>query len=136
MKIWGLKTVALFDVWSFEHLIGGITVGAIIIFFLKQNPKNKILKPIIFLFLAYFWEFIEYNLELGVSHINVVTYWFQGVEFWGNRLITDPMLGLIGYFIALNYKRYINFAKIISISWYIVHIFIFPHCMYLQLIFT
>ena len=25
--IWGLKTVAMFDVWTFEHILSGVSVG-------------------------------------------------------------------------------------------------------------
>ena len=27
--LWGLKTVAAFDVWTFEHILSGVSVGAI-----------------------------------------------------------------------------------------------------------
>lgn len=26
--IWGLKTIAMFDVWTFEHILSGLSVGS------------------------------------------------------------------------------------------------------------
>ena len=31
--LWGLKTEALFDVWSIEHLLSGLSVGNIVMSF-------------------------------------------------------------------------------------------------------
>ena len=36
MIFWGLKTVALFDVWSIEHVLSGISAGASV-----QNHHDK-----------------------------------------------------------------------------------------------
>jgi len=89
------------------------------------------------LFVSYFWETIEFYLEAGYTNIDAVTYWFQGVEFWGNRLFTDPAMLLLGYLVVVHYnsKKIIWFARFLSFTWLFIHIFIFPHCMYLQEIF-
>ena len=140
--IWGLKTNALFDVWTFEHLLSGISLGAI---FLSTQTKNNVKKPwkeiliqqkpniIYILFLAYLWETIEHYLETGLAG-QTVEHWFQGVEFWGNRLITDPLILVIGYFIAMTWRQLIWPARIASFLWLFFHIFIFPHRMYLHAI--
>jgi hypothetical protein len=61
-----------------------------------------------------------------------VEYWCQGVEFFGNRFITDPLLVLLGYFIAKSHPNFVFMARILSVLWLLVHIFIFPHSMYLH----
>ena len=48
--IWGLKTVAFFDIWTLEHLLSGISIGALSIqinkkvFFNTINVDSKIIK--------------------------------------------------------------------------------------------
>ncbi len=83
------------------------------------------------LFLAYLWETIEHYLETGVAG-KAVEYWFQGVEYWPNRIIFDPLALVIGYLIAKKYPGLVIPARICSLIWLSVHIFIFPHSMYLQ----
>ena len=157
--IWGVKTVALFDVWTFEHILSGISVGSAV----KKNNK-KALKRFIegfgqavrsgeykkiknlfhrqkhhslhfdlmgVLFLAYAWETVEHYLETGLAG-QWVEYWFQGVEFWGNRLITDPLMLVLGYYIAKRWPGLVVPARIASLVWLLVHIFIFPHSMHLH----
>ena len=138
MEIWGWKTTALFDAWSIEHFLGGVTIGAIVIYLLdiKSDKSRKIMYPIIILSLAYVWEYIEYHLEIGSTGIDAITYWFQGVEYWANRLISDPLLALVGSYVARYYTNLIRPARLSSVGWYIIHILIFPHCMYLHVIFN
>ena len=83
------------------------------------------------LFLAFAWETVEHYLEVGLAG-HAVEYWFQGVEFWGNRIITDPALMVCGYLIAKKYPRLVWPARALSIMWLFVHVFVFPHSMYLQ----
>ena len=54
--------------------------------------------------LAYLWEALEHYLEAGLAGA-AVTYWFQGVEYWPNRLLSDPLMLVIGYWIAGRYPR-------------------------------
>lgn len=140
MQLWGWKTDALLDVWSIEHFIGGIVIGGLILYFLKkknkkESRKNLINYLLIIIGLAYLWEFTEYFLENGISGINAVTYWFQGQEYWGNRLFTDPLFITLGALSARKFTKTIIPATAIYITWFIIHIFIFPHAMYLQEIF-
>jgi hypothetical protein len=141
--IWGFKTVALFDVWTFEHILGGLSIGAIV---KKDNqkhiknihrhadPKHRSairMSVIAVLFCAYIWEAVEHYLEQGLAG-KAVEFWFQGTEFWGNRLITDPLMLVVGYFFILKYPRLVVPARILSLAWLILHIFVFPHSMYLH----
>lgn len=46
---------------------------------------------------SFMWEMIEHYLE--TSSIEVIRTAFQWVEFWWNRIITDHLCILIGYFL-------------------------------------
>ncbi|OGJ43016.1 hypothetical protein A3J23_04400 [Candidatus Peregrinibacteria bacterium RIFCSPLOWO2_02_FULL_48_14] len=130
MELWGLKTIALFDVWSFEHFFSGATFGVLM---LTIGPKQSLLKKIFFLLLlAYLWEAIEWNLELGVLGINRVTYWFAGVEHWANRFISDPLLMTAGFLLSQKYFWITPTAKVFYPAWWILNLIVFPNCMALQ----
>lgn len=143
MPLWGLKTVAMFDVWTFEHILTGISVGTAV-----KKRNHRVLKnllgfdhdrhapPLHFdligvLFVAFLWEAIEHYLEIGLAG-QTVEYWFQGVELWSNRLLSDPAMLVVGYFIAKRFRFLIIPARVLSVLWLVTHIFIFPHSMYLQ----
>lgn len=141
-EIWGVKTIALFDSWSIEHFFSGVAIGYVI---MKRNDsifakifgrKNHGVRSFHFdiigvLFLAYLWESIEHYLEIGLLG-NAVAYWFQGVEFWANRLITDPLLVVLGFLWARHHGWAIWPARIFTFLWLFFHIFVFPHSMYLH----
>jgi len=143
--IWGLKTAAIMDVWTIEHILTGISVGHTV-----RKNNHKVFKEKLglekhhiitrhfdivgVLFLAYLWETIEHYLEIGVLG-ETVQFWFQGVEFWPNRIIFDPAMLVIGYLIAKKYPKLVMPARLLSLTWLMVHIFIFPHSMYLHSIF-
>ena len=131
----------MFDVWSFEHVLSGISVGHVV---RKNNHKQfaKILGKdhsyhswhfnlVGILFVAYAWESLEHYLETGLAG-HAVEYWFQGVECWPNRLVADPAMLVLGYVIAKKYPSLVIPARICSLTWLAVHIFVFPHSMYLQ----
>jgi len=75
--IWGLKTTAIFDVWTIEHVLSGLSIG-----YLVKTHNHKIFKKkfgihehhmitkyfdiIGVLFVAYLWETIEHYLETGL----------------------------------------------------------------------
>ncbi len=142
--LWGVKTIAWFDFWSIEHVLSGISAGDSV----KKHHEHKIKKHktalhpkihfhldvVAVLFLAYLWEAIEHYLEVGVAG-KAVEQWFYGVEFWGNRLITDPLLVVGGYLIAKHFPVCVWPARILSVTWLFIHIFVFPHSMYLHEIF-
>jgi hypothetical protein len=137
----GDKTLAWFDIWSIEHFISGATLGSIILIFLRKVLNENLvvfekrstlgLYLILIFGCSYVWEAVEHYLEEGLLNASV-TFWFHGVEFWGNRLITDPILVALGSFVYLRWPRIGTFAYIFSTSWVFVHVLVFPHCMYLQ----
>ena len=140
IELFGNKTTAFLDLWSIEHILSGISIGAMVSFINYKyhnslSPKTLVRIDIIaILFLAYLWESIEIYLELGLLG-SQVEFWLNGIEHWSNRLISDPLMMLIGYFIGLNFPITIHPARTLSVIWLFVHIFIFPHSMYIHELF-
>jgi len=140
--LWGWKTDAIFDVWSIEHLLSGLSIGALVA---KQNFKifqdqlgsstqlisTKYFDLVGVLLLAFAWETLEHYLETGLAG-EAVKYWFQGVEFWANRLIADPLMLVAGYYLVKRHPILVWPARVFSMIWLIVHIFIFDHSMQLH----
>lgn len=147
MKIWGNKTESLFDIWSVEHFVSGVTIGSIVYCIMlayvftdlsqekmQLNRKFKYHYFTIILLLAYIWEVLEFYMEAGYTNNLAITYWFQGVEYWLNRAVTDPLMVALGAWCALkmNSKMAAWSARSFSGMWLALHVFVFPHCMYLQ----
>lgn len=136
--IWGVKSLACFDVWSFEHFFSGVSLGATFLVYmeryLKVDPNNRYHTYIYFsgvLMLTYCWETLEHYLETGLLGPEV-TYWFQGVEFWANRMITDPLMNLAGAWVLRRARYIVKGVRVFIFIWLVIHIFVFPHSMYLH----
>ena len=135
--LFGVKTHSMFDIWSIEHFISGMSIGSFAIYFSNKKFKNiekklsKYFEISFILFISYLWETIEHYLETGLAG-NSVAFWLQGVEHWTNRIISDPLLVLLGYLVVSKYKYLSLHARLFSAVWLYLHIFIFPHSMYLQ----
>lgn len=140
--LWGIKTESAFDVWSIEHIIMGISVAwlaqIIVNKIVGQEQVSETLKKrisfFITLMIAYMWETLEHYLETGLAG-QTVEYWLQGVEHWSNRLISDNLMVLSGWYIYQQQNKMLAFARVFSAIWLIVHIFVFPHSMYLHELF-
>lgn len=153
MQLFGMKTQAWFDIWSVEHFLSGMSVMTLagwmamrlMLHAHQKMPltteenirfqKHPLFAPIALLttfLIAYMWEPAEFYMEAGYTNNDAITYWFQGVEFWGNRMLGDPLLTLAGGYTALIVPKLIWPARLCSLSWLLAHIFIFPHSMYLQ----
>ena len=138
-ELWGWKTQAWFDVWSIEHFFMGIGLGGIAFLlrrtYFKANGFDdktaRRLDLLIVMCFSYFWETIEHYLEAGAAAPGI-TFWFQGVEFWGNRLITDPLMVYLGWLAYCRYPKIQLPSRLFSLGWLYVHIFVFPHSMYLH----
>lgn len=146
--IWGFKTVAMFDVWTIEHILTGLSIGSLIKKDTRKHVKNISLikifeshKSVIrfdiigVLFIAYLWETVEHYLETGLAGAGI-EFWFQGVEMWANRLIADPLMLILGYYIVLKNPRLVVPARVLSFVWLFTHIVIFPHSMFLHTLFS
>ena len=143
--VWGLKTSSLMDVWTIDHVLTGMSVGCFSLFFNKKIQAKysvvvgdrsfcTIIDIVMVLFLAFLWETLEHYLEMGLMGPHV-EYWFQGVEYWANRFIFDPLMLVFGYMYIRKYPSQINVFRVLSVMWLVVHIFIFPHSMYLHEVF-
>jgi hypothetical protein len=147
MLLFGFKTEAAFDLWSLEHLANGIAMAAAAEFVTRKFVKDALDdKPalrqaftfLLVLVFSLFWENAEHYVEAGLLPGAIgaaITYWFQGVEHWTNRLLADNFMILLGWFIYTRHTRRERIfwgARAFSTLWMAVHIFIFPHSMYLQ----
>jgi hypothetical protein len=138
-EIWGWKTEAWFDVWSIEHLAMGIGIGSLAGMISHalapaealSRQLRKRFEIFIVLTISFMWETIEHYLEAGASS-DSVTYWFQGVEFWGNRLITDQLMVIAGVLLYWRWEGLKWPVRSFSILWLAVHVGLFPHSMYLH----
>ena len=125
---------SVFDVWSIQHFLSGISIGP------GKKRRIKTVKNeagsglLVVGALAYLWEIIEYYLEKGLLGARVKD-WLHGVELWPNRIISDPLLMIVGYIIAKKYPRCIWPVRGVFLTWFMVHAFVFPHSMYLHEIF-
>lgn len=145
MLIWGYKTVAMFDIWSIEHFVNGIAMAGMAMFLTNKifnikkieisNEARVVVSFIMVLATSLLWECIEHYIEAGILPGAIgerVTFWFQGVEHWSNRLIGDTLTVLLGWFVYQKKPKLALPAKIFSLVWMLVHIFAFPDSMYLH----
>ncbi len=138
MELVGHKTEAIVDLWSICHLLSGMALGSFGVGKLNSKSQkhsyNKFSKGnisksvLVVVIIAYVWEFLEYFLEAGLAGV-AVSAWFNGHEDWFNRLITDPLLLVIGYLVALKLPYLIWPARFLLIIWLYIFIFVFPHSM-------
>lgn len=96
-----------------------------------QNGGLVVLHVTVLLMLAFYWEMLEHYLETGLVGQGV-EHWFHGVEHWSNRIFSDNLAMMAGYFIGLHYRVVVWPARVLSAAWLYVHIFVFPHSMYLH----
>lgn len=143
-QLWWLKTVSFFDIWSIEHFMTGIMLAffAGIIFekaFSWERESLSLKRKITFLMvlaMSFYWEILEHYLETWLWW-GAVQYWMQWVEHWSNRLISDHLMVMSGWFV---YQRFIDqkhpklirWVQVFSATWLFLHVFVFPHSMYLQ----
>ncbi len=121
----GEKTRSVLDVWSAEHVLSGVSCGQA----LRKLPIKQAL--LCLGLIAFAWESVEHYLEEGLAG-RAVEYWFHGVEFWANRLIADPLMMLIGYWVARKWSVLAWPARAMSLAWLVLNIFVFPHSMYIH----
>ena len=129
-ELFGHKTTALFDLWSMTHFLSGIGIMSVIAL-LRRSGRGVAHPFLLALTMSALWEIIEIYLELGLAGGGVMR-WFDGVEHWTNRLITDQLLFVAGVAVAQRRPALIWPAKLASTAWLLAHIFLLPHSMALQ----
>jgi len=143
MVIWGHKTIAMFDIWTLQHIASGIYMASVASFIVRKTSEKieisqasrKFVSFLIVIAAAFLWECAEHYVESGIIAGNIgarVTFWFQGVEHWSNRLIGDTLAVILGFYIYNLKNRLAIPAKLFSLLWMGVHIFVFPDSMYLH----
>ena len=113
----GDKTVAFFDIWSIEHLMMGIILSFVLNKIWTSQRENLIC----LLLISCLWECIEHYLEEGLLGAKIQN-WFAGTEYWGNRLIGDNLIVVIGYLIYNKYPKSIYLAGIFSFTFFLFHL--------------
>ncbi len=137
LQLFGHKSVALFDIWTIEHFFSGANLGVFFLlmrsrFNLGDDPRTKLMLEFFFvLALELFWEITEHYFEAGTL-IPSFQYWFQGVECYANRAISDPIITMAGFFFIKKFAQFRIFSSVFSAIWLFFHVVIFPHSMYLQ----
>ena len=137
IQLFGHKSLALFDIWTIEHFFSGANLCVLFIllrskFNLGDDPRTKLLLEFFFvLTIELLWEITEHYLEAGAI-IPATQYWFQGIECYANRAISDPIITMAGFFFIRKYMQFCTLSSVFSAIWLFFHIVIFPHSMYLQ----
>ncbi len=111
----GDQSVALFDLWSIQHFLVGILIGSLLLGSEKTEKPVKKWRVIIpfMIFVAISWEAVEVFLENG--HIL-----FNSFEGWSNRLITDPLMALLGGMVGYLIKDSWKIAVVPAILWLVI----------------
>ena len=138
----GAKTDAWFDIWSIEHFMSGAAISSMCVplankvFSTNLETLPSVVRvrcySVLLLLVEYCWEAAEFYFEAGYSGVPRITTWFHGVEFWGNRMLADPLVTLSGGLVALRWSKLVWPARLLSFVFIVTHVFVFPHCMYLQ----
>lgn len=137
LQLFGHKSIALFDIWTIEHFFSGANLCVFLALVrsklkLGSDHRTKLVLEFFFvLTIELFWEIIEHYLETGAI-MPSFQYWFQGVECFENRAISDPIVTMLGFIFIKKFAQFRLFSSIFSVIWLFFHIFIFPHSMYLQ----
>lgn len=140
--LFGAKTSALMDIWTIEHVLSGMSVGHAVRRFnqvrYQRLPGFEAARIttvhfdlVALLLVAFAWEAVEHYLETGLAGASVA-HWFRGVEYWGNRLLFDPLAMLAGYALVRWRACWVTPARLASIVWLGLHVGVFPDSMYLQ----
>lgn len=131
-ELFGHKTKAMFDLWSFQHILAGIVFGRIVCLLVedrKEYPRDRTVYLAMF-FLTIFWEWTETLMETGSFGIGIFK-WKDGVEHWTNRFIADPALVLFGMYLFRKYRKYFWSALAISSLWLFINSYM-PNCNSIQ----
>jgi hypothetical protein len=124
----GDHSEAVFDLWSLQHFCAGILLASI----LKQGKVLRSWREVlaIVLFLELCWEGIELTMEAGLFG-QAVAHWKNGFEHWSNRLIGDPLMVVVGAFVAKRFSQSWKIAFIPAMIWLFVNV-LSPNGMHVQ----
>lgn len=126
MEFVGHKGAALLDLWSVCHLLFGVALGGLPLW--RAPTRGLLGASVLVLLLALSWEAVEYALEAGAAG-EAIGFWLQGHEHWLNRLISDPLLVLLGFHLAQWRPDLVWPARAGLLLWAVVFGFVLPHSM-------
>jgi len=128
--LFGGRSEAMFDSWSFQHFGVGITIGSLLAYIGIISKKTRYEFVLIVFLSALTWEVIELSMEVGYFG-QIVAHWKSGYEHWANRFFGDPLLFILGGLTARKFKSCWKLALPLCIMWFIANI-ASPHSMYIQ----
>ncbi len=113
--LFGNQEIAMFDLWSIQHFLAGILIGSLLL--IPKNETTQQWQKIIpfILFIALSWEAFEIYIETGV----IFETW-KGFEHWTNRIITDPLMALIGGVVGYLIRDSWRVAVVPAIMWLVI----------------
>lgn len=131
-ELFGHKTVALFDLWSGIHFLTGCGLAYPVFFLALRFSLDLRAQYLLVLLLSASWELVELHMELGLLGGEAIRNWFQGVEHPLNRLISDQLLLLAGFWVARSRLTLSVGSKVLAWGWLLIHVFALPHSMWVQ----
>lgn len=120
-QLFGYRQVAMFDLWSFQHLMSGVLIGAILRWLAPNISASKLHFISAVMLITYGWEALELQMELGTFG-HSVSQWKVGFEHWSNRLVGDPLLGASGALTARRYQQAWKFVLIPVAIWLTINV--------------
>ena len=120
-QLFGDKQISMLDLWSFQHLMSGVLIGATLRWLAPDFSASKLRFISAVMLLSYGWEALELQLELGTFG-HCISEWKVGFEHWSNRLVGDPLLGIIGALIARRYRQAWKFVLIPAAFWLAINV--------------
>lgn len=145
-KSFGHKTEAMFDLWSFQHLLTGVVIGSLFNLSRRDSVSPLWLAGVLLVIIA--WEHFELQFEglvlttnnepilvglvrmVGLDSVaSAFNVWLDGMEHWSNRFIADPALvmsgALIGHRQMANGRRWFLYVLGAVVSmFFILHLFL------------
>ncbi|MEA1929668.1 MAG: hypothetical protein U9M92_02180 [Patescibacteria group bacterium] len=117
----GNRNVAIFDLWSIQHFLSGIIIAALLAKFFVKSKSLAIGEYIlVILIIAMSWEAMELAMEKGVVG-QIVSHWKDNHEHWGNRLIGDLLMVVLGGLLGRKYSWTWKIATIPAALWLILN---------------
>ena len=106
----------------------------------RKDEQSKIIHhSLIVIGIAYAWEVVELYMETAVfKNYGIERFfaeaqvWFSGVEIFINRFVIDVALVYFGWYFVRQKMTLSKIAAPISLTWLMVHIFIFKDSMFLH----
>jgi len=135
--------LSIFDIWSVQHFSFWVFIWAYVAIYNKKHIKKIVkvmtennplqiietdLKNIFFfdiillLLIAYFWETTEHYIEIWY-------FWellrsFTQYESYSNRVLWDPFVLILWYFLSIRFKYIKYLALVFVTSFFFYHILV------------